>query len=164
MVAPNETRQLGLGLSGAWTVVRDGDPTARSIFRRHYSYRPYADGRDPALFVGPGGKLVLLTDDGAALFVWRRFLDDADDGSGERQRGICCAVFRNEGPRRSSDLIREAEPYALRKWPEERRFYTYVNASRVRPKRDPGRCFLRAGWRRAGMTRGGLVILAKAVA
>jgi hypothetical protein len=29
----------------------------------------------------------------------------------------------------------------------------------VRAKRDPGRCFLKAGWRRVGTTRGGLVVL-----
>lgn len=38
-------------------------------------------------------------------------------------------------------------------------FVTHVDADRVRRKRDPGRCFLRAGWARVGETRGGLVVL-----
>lgn len=146
---------------GHWLVTLDGDPVARAIYHRHYSHRPYADGRDPALFVGPGGKLVLMAPDESALFVWRLFIDDADDGTGKRQSGVCCAVFRNEGSAKSSEMILAAEPFASRKWPAERRFYTYVNAEKVRRKRDPGRCFVRAGWRRCGETRGGLLILEK---
>ena len=37
-----------------WIEAKDGDATGRALFRRHYSYKPYADDRDPALFVGPG--------------------------------------------------------------------------------------------------------------
>jgi len=29
----------------------------------------------------------------------------------------------------------------------------------VRRKRDPGRCYLRAGWKRIGETQGGLIVL-----
>ena len=36
---------------------------------------------------------------------------------------------------------------------------TFVNTDKVRPKRDPGRCYLRAGWRNVGFTKGGLVAL-----
>lgn len=150
---------LPLG-SSAWMQVRDGDDTARAIFDRHYSRIRYADGRRPLLFVGPGEKMVLMTPAADALFVWRRFIDDAQDGSGKRQEGVNCSVFRNEGPLRSSSLIREAESWADLRWPRLRR-YTYVNPQRVRPKRDPGRCFLRAGWSVCGRTNGGLVILEK---
>lgn len=34
---------------------------------------------------------------------------------------------------------------------------TFVDASKVRHKRDPGRCYLRAGFRRVGETKGGLL-------
>jgi hypothetical protein len=34
---------------------------------------------------------------------------------------------------------------------------TFVDASKVRRKRDPGRCFLRAGFERDGATEGGLL-------
>lgn len=154
--------QLRLAMPGSpWTVARDGDADCRAIFHRHYSHRPYADGRDPKLFVGPGGKLVLVTPDLRALFVWRRFLDDAKDGTGLRQSGVNCAVFRNEGGGLSSDLILAAEPFAWDRWPSERRLYTYVDPRKTRHKRDPGRCFRRAGWSPCGETRGGLVILEK---
>jgi hypothetical protein len=36
---------------------------------------------------------------------------------------------------------------------------TFVDASKVRHKRDPGRCYLRAGFLRCGETKGGLLAL-----
>jgi hypothetical protein len=36
---------------------------------------------------------------------------------------------------------------------------TFVDASKVRRKRDPGRCYRRAGFVEAGRTKGGLVAL-----
>lgn len=149
------------GEPGQWVQVRDADPSARRLFDRHYSRRRYQDGRQPKKFIGPGSYVALVLPDVSALFVWRKFIDDADDGSGQPQQGINCAVFRNESAFRSSDLIRQAEPWAQRRWPDAQRFYTYVNAEQVRHKRDPGRCFLRAGWRYAGQTKGGLLILEK---
>ena len=137
-----------------WTMVRDGDPVALAIFKRHYSYRKYKDGRKPKLFVGPGEKLVLLTKCHGALFVWRKFV--SDDG----QEGVNCAVFRNETQIRSSDLIREAEKIAWRRWPGAR-FYTYVHPRKIKSV-NPGYCFKAAGWRVCGKTKmRGLIILEK---
>lgn len=103
-----------------WQQVLDGDPRARKLFHRHYSYRPYLDGRKPKLFCGPGEKLVLLSLDEKALFVWRKFI------SGDGQTGVNCAIFRNESNVLSSLLILQAEEIAWRHWPGER-LYTYVN-------------------------------------
>lgn len=128
-----------------WVKVKDGDLSGRSLFRRHYSYRPHRDGRNPALFVGPGEKMVLLTPDVTALFVWRKFV------SGDGQQGINCAVFRNEGVQLSSDLIRDADRLAWERWPGERH-YTYVNPRKV-TSHNPGYCFLKAGWRKCGVTK-----------
>ena len=69
-----------------WIEVKDGDPTGLALFHRHYSYKPYKDGRRPALFVGPGEKLVLLTPCARALFVWRKFI------SGDGQQGVNCPL------------------------------------------------------------------------
>ena len=118
---------------------------ARAIFHRHYSYRPYADGRRPKLIVGPGEKLVLLRQDALALFIWRKFI------SGDGQQGINCAVFRNEGTERSSDLIREADEIADYHWPGARH-YTYVNPRRIESS-NPGYCFQKAGWQKCGVTK-----------
>jgi hypothetical protein len=103
------------------------------------------------LFCGPGEKVVLRTEAGDAFFVWRKFIDDSG------QVGINCAAFRNEGPRRSSDLIQQADAIADCLWPGERH-YTYVNAARVQSK-NPGYCFRVAGWRRCGYTKGGLIVM-----
>jgi hypothetical protein len=36
---------------------------------------------------------------------------------------------------------------------------TFVDTTKIRKKRDPGRCYLRAGFKTCGMTKGGLVAL-----
>lgn len=134
-----------------WIPTLDGDPDVRRVFDRHYSRRRYRDGRRPQLFVGPGEKMVLRTPAGDAIFVWRKFIPR--DG----QQGINCAVFRNEGRRQSSGLIRAAMEMAWTRWPGAR-LYTYVNPRRIRSV-NPGACFKHAGWRRCGHTKSGLVIL-----
>jgi len=138
-------RQTFFQTGAIWYQVKDGDATARDIFDGHYSRIRYADGRRPALFVGPGEKMVLVTAEADALFIWRKFR------SADRQQGINCAAFRNESERLSSDLIREAMRLAWERWPGER-FYTYVNPRKVRSI-NPGYCFLMAGWRRCGITK-----------
>jgi hypothetical protein len=134
-----------------WHSVKDGNPLALDLYLRHYSARVYRDGRVRKLFCGPGEKMVLLTPDNDALFVWRKFIDDSG------QKGVNCAVFRNEGLLESSALISEAVELAKRRWPGER-FYTYVNPKKVRST-NPGYCFQKAGWRKCGKTKGGLLIL-----
>jgi hypothetical protein len=128
---------------GTWLQVWDGNPTAAALYDRHYSRNPKSRG-DPR-FAGPGEKIVLLTPRARALFVWRKFI--SKDG----QQGVNCAIFRNEGAGRSSDLIRAAMELAWARWPGER-FYTYVNPRRVRSS-NPGYCFQLAGWRRCGITK-----------
>ena len=130
---------------GLWRQVRDGNIIARTLFHRHYSYRKYKDGRKPKLFCGPGEKLVLLSWDNKALFVWRKFI------SQDNQWGVNCAIFRNESNLLSSELISEAEQIAWNRWPGER-LYTYVNPQKIESK-NPGYCFKKAGWKICGMTK-----------
>jgi hypothetical protein len=148
--------QIEMALTAPWVMIHDADPRAVGLYNRHYSARRCRVERGIKKFVGPGEHIVLMTPDATALFVWRKFIDRSG------QRGVNCAVFRNESPGRylSSELILAAEPWAWDKWPGAR-LYTYVNARKVRRKRDPGRCFMRAGWRRCGETKGGLVVLEK---
>ena len=132
-----------------WFVSRDGDRHGYAMYRRHYS----AKNKKPKQrqFVGPGEKMVLAGLFCEALFVWRKFIDDS------RQTGVNCAVFRNESQHLSSEMIREAMGYAWERWPGER-LYTTINAKKIRST-NPGYCFLMAGWRRVGITKGGLLIL-----
>lgn len=134
-----------------WFLTKDGDVSCLALYERHYSCYRYKDGRERKLFAGPGQKIVLRTRTADAMFVWRNFID----GSG--QEGVNCAVFRNEGRIRSSDLVRQADAIADHIWPC-RRHYTYVNPQAVRST-NPGFCFMAAGWRRCGVTKGGLLIL-----
>ena len=134
-------------MSDYWIPVKDGDPRAFDLMRRHYTFQPYTDNRrknagyrNRYLIAGPGEKMVLLGVDCQALFVWRKFIDKSG------QTGINCAVFRNESDRLSSVLILEAERLAFVRWPGER-LYTYVNARAIRSS-NPGYCFIKAGWRR----------------
>jgi hypothetical protein len=138
-----------------WYLTKDGDLSCLALYERHYSCYRYKDGRERFLFVGPGQKIVLRTGDADAMFVWRKFIDDSG------QKGINCAVFRNEGPLLSSELIRQADAIADHVWPRERH-YTYVDPKAVRST-NPGFCFMAAGWRRCGMTESGLLIFERAV-
>lgn len=134
-----------------WWLTKDGDRDCLALYERHYSAYHYRDKRIRKLFVGPGEKVVLRTHAADALFVWRKFID----ASG--QKGINCAVFRNESAHRSSDLIRQADEIADCLWPDCRH-YTYVDQTRIASK-NPGYCFLAAGWQRCGRTKGGLIVL-----
>lgn len=143
-------------VSAHWYLTKDGDANARALYRRHYSCYHYRDGRQPVLFCGPGQKMVLIDAAGAALFIWRKFIDAC-----KGQHGVNNACFRNESPALSSLLIEEAVHIAWERWPGER-LYTYVNGAKVRSS-NPGCCFLKAGWRKAGHTAGGLLIFERLV-
>lgn len=65
-------------------------------------------------------------------------------------------LFRNEGAGLSSELITSAVDLTVEKWGEPPRgIITFVDPGKVRRKRDPGRCYLRAGWAHLGWTKGG---------
>lgn len=151
---------LVLGAS-PWFELRDGDPRLRPIYNRHYSSR----GNMAPKITGPGSYVALLTHDLGALFVWRVFLDACP--LAPSVLGVNCAVFRRERGPLASDLILEAEPFALAKWPAARTLYTYVAPDKVQSC-NPGYCFRRAGYEAVGMTAGGhgrprLLVLRKAV-
>lgn len=141
---------------GKWNEIKDGNPSANALYRRHYSAYKYKDGRQPSRFAGPGEKIVLLTPDSSALFVWRKFKPM------DNQQGVNCAVFRNEGALKSSDLILEAERFALKRWGNIRA-YTYVHPLKIKSA-NPGYCFKVAGWRQCGVTKvNKLIILEKEI-
>ncbi len=145
-------------MSVDWFLSRDGDLTLYEMYRRHY---PSKRNKNPVIkqFVGPGSPIVLRTAKGDAMWVWRKFKDDCiDERTGKPQEGVNCAVFRNENQEtyKSSDLVRQADSVADVAWPGERH-YTYVNPKKVR-SRKPGYCFIKAGWKRCGVTKNGLLI------
>jgi hypothetical protein len=145
-------------IDGTWLSVRRDDPRAFAFYRRHYSSGKQMKAfreRGNTNFMGPGECMVLLAKCGRGVFAWQFNTVERYD----KQTGVCCTIFRNEGAGLSSELIREADDLARARWPEQLRHFTYVDAGKIRAKRDPGRCFLRAGWRRAGQSKQGLVLL-----
>lgn len=148
----------GLGIDGHWIGIHDADPRANAIYRRHYSNRQGESRQSTTGIAGHGEKMLLLTLDCAALFVWRKQPDYFAERIGES--GIICTIFRNEGPIRSSDLILEAEQLAWGRWPGQRLF-TYVWDSKIKSV-NPGYCYKMAGWKTCGRNKDGrLTILEK---
>lgn len=141
----------------AWELSHRADPRARVIADRHYNRQKIGAPQ----FVPPGRCLVLWQPRAFWITSWpfAEFVKHAWAGA------WVCSAFRNEGAGLSSELIREAVSATLWRWPNppELGMVTFVNRDKVRPKRDPGRCFLRAGFRPAGETAGGLVALTLAV-
>ena len=146
-----------------WKVDRD-DPRARDLVDgtgRWAGNGPHYSRQTPgaADFMGSGKNLVLLTDCERA--VWGAIENRVPGKDEWRWR---CSVFRNLGAGLSSDLIREATDLTYDYW---RLHYgalpsvpltTEVDPNATRRKRDPGRCFIKAGWRRL-FERNGLVVL-----
>jgi hypothetical protein len=147
-------------IEGHWFAVRRDDPRAYGLWRRHYSaeknWRWRAAGSTE--FMGPGETLVLLSSCCRALFAWQHNTIDRFD----KQLGVCCTVFRNEGAGLSSELIREVDELADHRWPGTRHF-TYVDPVKTTRQRSKhaqaGQCFVHAGWRRCGQSQTGLVLL-----
>ena len=141
------------GVAGAvmhWRLSHRADPLVRVIADQHYNRQKIGSPQ----FVPPGRCLVLGTDTAFWITSWpfAEFVRHAWAGA------MVCSAFRNEGDVLSSILIVEALAATRWKYPElpELGMVTFVNAAKVREKRDPGYCFLRAGFKPCGKTKGGL--------
>lgn len=137
-----------------WCVSWRGDPRARELADRHYNRQSVG----AAQFVPPGRCLVLLTPGAEAL--WVTSWPVAEYVQHEWAGAWINSCFRREGGQLlASDLIREAVAATLARWPEppELGMISFVDPRKVRRKRDPGRCYLRAGFKLVGKTKGGLL-------
>lgn len=134
-----------------WTLTNHFDPHAARLADRHYSRRRPGTPQ----FTPPGRKLVLITP--AADAFWVTSYPSAEYVRHAWAGAFLCSAFRNEGPTLSSDLVREAVAWTRWKWPEvpELGMITFVDARKVRRKRDPGRCFRKAGFSHVGFTKSG---------
>lgn len=128
------------------------DPDAKVIADRHYNRQKPESKR----FMPPARSLVLLTDNQSA--VWGTSYPFAEYVLHAWAGAFVNSLFRNEGEYLSSTLIRWAVAHTIWTWPEipDLGMITFVDAGKVRPKRDPGRCYLRAGFQHVGFTKGGL--------
>jgi hypothetical protein len=70
------------------------------------------------------------------------------------------SMFRNESRELSSELITEAVAATRSFWtPPDIGLITFVDPTKVRRKRDFGRCYRKAGFKEVGKTKGGLIAL-----
>ena len=142
----------------AWQVVRRNDPQAAALADRHYSRKSPGHPQ----FTPPGRCLVLLATHGHAVWVSSWPYPQYATHSFMQEDVWLCTLFRNEAPDlyRSSDLIRQAVAATRWQWtPPAAGMITFVDTTKVRRKRDWGRCFRKAGWQHIGYTRNGLVVL-----
>lgn len=156
-----------------WEASWRTDPEARVVADRHYN-RQSPGAPD---FVPPGRCLVLKARDKRAF--WITSWPFAEYVKHEWAGAWVCSAFRNENSRScgrrllASEMIRAAVAATLwhwtnppKIWAEDGRGWgghvamvTFVNAAKVRRSRTPGRCFIKAGFRPIGFTKGGLVAL-----
>lgn len=132
----------------SWQLTTRSDEAVRALRSRHYSTFG-STGRT----VGPPGRVIILrTADGLAAWITHYpapalALDGLDAWR--------CSLFRNEGPRRSSELILEAErltrelwgdvsDFGERPWPRDG-WITWIEPGKIRSM-NPGFCFKVAGW------------------
>lgn len=137
---------------GSWQMAHRCHPVACALADRHYSRQSIGSMN----MMPPGRCLVLVTEDSNA--VWGTSWPFTEWVRHAWAGAWMCSIFRNEGAGLSSELIREA--VAVTRWhygdAPALGMITFVKADAVRHKRDPGRCYRKAGFRHVGFTQGGL--------
>jgi len=143
-----------------WCMSHRADRAALGLADRHYNRQKVGS----PLFVPPGSCLVLLSDCGNAL--WVTSYPKAEYVKHAWARAWVCSAFRSEGAGVASVLIREAIA-ATRDFygePPSMGMITFVDRAKVRPTKVRGEnvwgwTYLKAGFRVAGETKGGLLAL-----
>lgn len=139
-----------------WQLSHKAEERSRLLADRHYNRQKPGT----AQFCPPGRTVVLyaISPVGQAFWVtswpFGRYVRHRWPGAWVN------SAFRNEGCALSSLLIRDAIAATRFYWPiPVRGIVTFIDPSKVRHKRDLGRCYLRAGFEYDGETKGGLVAL-----
>jgi len=141
-------------------LVEVGKFDVESVFLADNHYSRQKPGTNQ--FMPPGRTMVLRNNEGTIVFGWL-WQEKRDD----KQVGYNCSIFRNESKRKASEVILEAEAMVFQKWGPNR-IFTYVDQLKILNTRQPGRCFLKAGWKYVKDEQGkryrstnGLLLLAK---
>lgn len=140
-----------------WELSHRFDARALPLADRHYNRRKVGSPQ----FVPPGRCLVLLTANADALWVtswpFARYVRHAWPGAWVN------SLFRNESDGCASELIRGAVAMTRSKWPDvpPLGMVTFVDPDEVegvkrRGKMIYGYCYLKAGFKHIGFTKGGL--------
>ena len=135
-----------------WTLSSRQDPEALPLADRHYNrQKPGTDRFGP-----PARSLALLavrTPSRRAL--WLTSWPFAEYVKHEWAGAWVNSLFRNERAGLSSSLIRDAVAVTRWFWPEvpSLGMVTFVDETKIRPKADPGYCYLQAGFVHVGRTK-----------
>ena len=138
-----------------WIRSHRADVDVLPLADRHYNRQKIGSRQ----FAPPGRCLVLKTVALDAFWItswpFAQYVKHAWAGA------WICSAFRNESEYLSSDLIREAVALTVDEYGPAPGLgmVTFVDTKKIRKKRDPGRCFLRAGFKNCGRTKGGLIVL-----
>mgnify|MGYP003138323384 CR=1 FL=1 len=140
-----------------WNLSWRSDPRARELADRHYSRRKVGT----AQFVPPGRCLVLYAENENGRAYWVTSWQLEEYTKHAWAGAWVCSAFRNEGAGLSSELIVEAVAATVWRWePPEIGMVTFVDPTKVRKKRDFGRCYRKAGFKEVGKSKDrGLVVL-----
>jgi len=133
-----------------WAISHRFDPGALPLADRHYNRRKVGSPQ----FVPPGRCFVLRTPGALWVTSWpfAEFVKHAWAGAWVN------SLFRRESGPLASELIREAVAATRWRWAEvpPLGMITFVDADKTKHKRDPGRCYRRAGFKHVGFTKAGL--------
>ncbi len=135
-----------------WHLSHRDDPRALPLADRQYNRQKTGTPQ----FVPPGRCLVLLTADADALWVtswpFAEYVKHRWPGAWVN------SLFRRDRGPQASKVIREAVAATRFAWGDPPSFglITFIDADKIRHKRDPGRCYLRADFTPVGETDGGL--------
>lgn len=141
----------GQPLHCRWKVSHRADPVGVALADRHYNRQHIGAPQ----FVPPGRNLCFVLPEGDA--VWTTSWPFAEYVKHAWAGAWVNSIFRNESCHLSSELILEAIAATRWTWePPDLGIVTFVDAGKVRRKRDPGRCYRRAGFEHVGFTQGGL--------
>lgn len=139
-----------------WRKSNRADAEVVPIADRHYNRQKIGSPQ----FAPPGRCFVLKHGDPVEAF-WITSWPYAQYTKHAWAGAWVCSAFRNESKLLSSEMIREAIALTRGHWAEvpELGMITFVSTKHVRPKQDWGWCYLKAGFKNVGFTKGGLVAL-----
>ena len=145
---------------------------------RHAGVGPHYSRRTPGskTFTGVGQEIVLVTEDACAVWAVVRQRTPSARGSGSSRGRVGTTdvapryiwrnmLFRNLGPRQSSELIRDALAMTYAEWAKRygslppERLRTEIGISSIK-SRNPGYCYKIAGWTKDRVVRGKLYLWA----
>lgn len=138
-----------------WVVSHRADKEVVPLADRHYNRQKIGASH----FAPPGRALVFKTAELDAFWItsypYAQYVRHAWAGA------WVCSAFRNESQHLSSELILEAVAATRFEYgdPPDLGMITFVDPTKVRRKRDFGRCYLKAGFKNVGATKSGLVAL-----